>query len=67
MDLSKLTKSTLLSKCEKLGFTKCKSKNKTELIELIRNKETVRAGNQTESISPSLPPPSIFTHLEKLS
>jgi len=35
MDLIKLSKSELLVKCEELGFTKCKSKNKGELIELI--------------------------------
>ena len=35
MDLTKLSKYELLSKCEELGITKCKSKNKTELIDLI--------------------------------
>jgi len=35
MDLTKLSKSTLLVKCEELGITKCKSKNKGELIDLI--------------------------------
>jgi site-specific DNA-methyltransferase (adenine-specific) len=35
MDLSKLSKKELLSKCEELGITKCKSKNKNELINLI--------------------------------
>ena len=35
MDLSKLTKDALLVKCCELGITKCKSKNKTQLIELI--------------------------------
>jgi hypothetical protein len=28
MDLTKLSKPELLAKCEELGFTKCKSKNK---------------------------------------
>lgn len=37
MDLTKLSKSELLVKCEKLGLTKCKSKKKEELIELINN------------------------------
>lgn len=37
MDLTKLTKPQLLEKCESLGFTKYKSKNKTELIDLIIN------------------------------
>ncbi len=38
MELNKLSKSELLLKCEELGITKCKSKNKTELVELITNK-----------------------------
>jgi len=37
MDTSKMSKSELLEKCKELGFTKCKSKNKEELIELITN------------------------------
>jgi len=39
MYLSKLTKKELLIKCQEYGIKKCKSKNKTELIELI-NKQT---------------------------
>ena len=35
MDLTKLTKTELLVRCEELGITTCKSKNKTKLIELI--------------------------------
>jgi len=35
MDLTKLTKLELLAKCEELGITKCKSKNKSKLIEII--------------------------------
>jgi DNA (cytosine-5)-methyltransferase 1 len=35
MDLTKLSKQELLLKCEGLGITKCKTKNKSELIELI--------------------------------
>ena len=38
MDLTKLSKPELLAKCEKLGITKCKSKNKGELIDLINVK-----------------------------
>jgi hypothetical protein len=38
MDLTKLSKTKLLAKCEELGFTKYKSKNKGELIELINSK-----------------------------
>ena len=42
MDLTKLTKTELLLKCEELGITKCKSKNKSELIELIENYQQVK-------------------------
>lgn len=35
MDLNKLSKTELLIKCEELGITKCKTKNKSELIEII--------------------------------
>ena len=38
MDLTKLSKTELLAKCEELGITKCKSKNKSELIDLINVK-----------------------------
>jgi hypothetical protein len=38
MDLTKLTKTELLDKCEELGIKKCKSKNKGELIDLINVK-----------------------------
>ena len=39
MDLTKLSKSALLVKCTELGLQKCKSKNKSELIELINSKQ----------------------------
>jgi len=38
MDLTKLSKQELLVKCEELGITKCKSKNKGDLIDLINSK-----------------------------
>ena len=38
MDLTKLSKVDLLVKCEELGITRCKSKNKCELINLINAK-----------------------------
>jgi DNA modification methylase len=38
MDLNKLSKSELLVKCEEFGITKCKSKNKGELIHLLNVK-----------------------------
>ena len=37
MNLTKLSKNELLVKCEELGIKKCKSKNKSELIQLINN------------------------------
>jgi DNA (cytosine-5)-methyltransferase 1 len=40
MDLTKLSKTELLEKCEELGIKKCRSKNKGELIELINQKQT---------------------------
>jgi site-specific DNA-methyltransferase (adenine-specific) len=38
MDLTKLSKTELLLKCEENGIKKCKSKNKEELIALLENK-----------------------------
>lgn len=38
MDLTKLTKTELLAKCEENGIKKYKSKNKSELIDLLQNK-----------------------------
>lgn len=38
-ELTKLSKTELLIKCEELGIKKCKSKNKNELIELINKKK----------------------------
>lgn len=37
-----LSKKDLLIKCQELGITKCKSKNKEELIELISKKEVLK-------------------------
>ena len=53
MDLSKLSKTELLVKCEELGIKKCKSKNKSELIELINHKQinqTILLKNSIEFI-----------------
>jgi subfamily B ATP-binding cassette protein MsbA len=41
MELTKLSKTELLVKCQELGITKCNSKNKGELIELINKKQTI--------------------------
>ena len=42
MDLSQLSKTELLAKCEEFGFTKCKSKNKNQLIEMINCKNVIK-------------------------
>ena len=39
MDISKMSKLELLEKCKELGITKCSSKNKSQLIELIHSKQ----------------------------
>jgi DNA (cytosine-5)-methyltransferase 1 len=41
MDISKLSKVELLEICKELGITKCSSKNKSQLIELINGKNKV--------------------------
>ena len=38
MELTKLSKKELLVECDKLGISKCKSKNKNEIIKLINSK-----------------------------
>lgn len=39
MDLTKLSKKELLEKCYEIGITKCKSKNKSDLIQIINDKK----------------------------
>jgi DNA (cytosine-5)-methyltransferase 1 len=46
MDISKMSKTELLEKCKELGITKCSSKTKTELINLIEQKKI----NNTEIV-----------------
>ena len=41
MDISKMSKLELLEKCKELGITKCSLKNKSQLIELINDKNKV--------------------------
>ena len=41
MDISKMSKIDLLEKCKELGITKCSSKNKPQLIELINSKQQI--------------------------
>jgi DNA (cytosine-5)-methyltransferase 1 len=47
-NLLNLTKLELLTKCKELGITKCSSKNKSELIDLIKNKTTNPINNINE-------------------
>jgi len=48
MELSKLTKTELLIKCEELGIKKCKSKSKDDLVKLI---ESLSNENSEASVS----------------
>ena len=52
MMLTKLSKTALLEKCEELGITKCKGKNRCELILLINSKsvKTHKPKPQTQFI-----------------
>jgi len=48
MDLTKLSKQELLGKCVELGYTKCKSKNKSELISLIESKIILPSNDEVQ-------------------
>jgi DNA (cytosine-5)-methyltransferase 1 len=41
MDISKMNKLKLLEKCKEIGITKCSSKNKSQLLELITSKQSI--------------------------
>jgi len=41
MDISKMSKLELLEKCKELGITKCSSKNKSQLLELIHSNQKI--------------------------
>jgi DNA (cytosine-5)-methyltransferase 1 len=51
MDLTKLLRQEFLVKCEELGITKCSSKNKSELIQLINLKQKIEPNNTLVSQS----------------
>jgi len=55
MDLTKLLRQELLVKCQDFGITKCKSKNKSELIELIASKQTTNIEESTSTLSNKVP------------
>jgi DNA (cytosine-5)-methyltransferase 1 len=65
MDLIKLSKQELLQKCEELGFNKCKSKNKKELIELINENANIRieSNSQIQNENTNTYPPFNFIDL----
>jgi len=42
MDLTKLSKTELLEKCEEYGITKCKSKKKSEFNDFINTKKKIK-------------------------
>lgn len=48
MDLTKLSKIELLEKCNELGITNCKSKNKKQLIEIINKSITIELYEKNE-------------------
>lgn len=48
-DLIKLSKLELLKKCEEIGITKCKSKNKEQLISLINANDGKKDKNMNEN------------------
>lgn len=57
-DFTKTTKAELLTKCQELGITKCKSKNKEELIALINAATTISTTTSTTPIEPLAHPPT---------
>lgn len=48
MDFTKLSKRDLLVKCAEHGITKCKTKNKGELIDALQNKVKIISNTQNE-------------------
>jgi DNA adenine methylase len=63
MELSKLSKKELLVECDKLGITKCKSKNKDELIKLIISKNDNISNNLNNILIDTSP----FIHTTNIS
>ena len=53
MELTKLLKQELLEKCEKLGISKCSSKNKNELIQLINSKQKLFESEPNNKVASS--------------
>lgn len=42
-ELTKISKTELLKMCDEFGLTRCKSKNKSELIDVIKNKKNAKS------------------------
>lgn len=53
MELSKMSKVDLLNKCKELNITKCSSKNKSRLIELIHSKSNVSIITEVPDVPPT--------------
>lgn len=53
-DISKMSKLELLEECKAMGITKCSSKNKSQLIELINGKNEVVKGTNKEPPSQNI-------------
>ena len=49
-DISKMNKLELLEKCKELSITKCSSKNKSQLLELINSKQEAEAKAKKDAI-----------------
>jgi len=55
MELTKSSKSILLEKCQELGIKKCKSKSKSQLIDLIRSKTQNEDNGEVKKENKTLP------------
>jgi len=64
IDISKMSKKDLLEKCRELGITKCISKNKAQLIELINSNH--KTSNNTEEYKKILISTVIDSNTDKL-
>jgi DNA (cytosine-5)-methyltransferase 1 len=54
MDFSKLSKLELLEKCKELGITKCNSKPKSQLIDLINSRQTMPSGELPSEVDTNI-------------
>jgi len=61
MDCSTMSKKELLDKCKELNITNCSSKNKSQLIELIKSKTPETVTTETVDTLPQKNPETITT------